>query len=193
MIGNSSDRSLIEEVKKGSYLAFDKLFTKYGEQLFCFIYSMLKSSDDAKEIVQEVFVKVWEKRQTLNEDLSFKSFLFSIAYNDVISGFRKKASERKYLEHLSWDSNELAISPDLEVEYKMLSEQIDEIVGTMPAKRRGVFMLSRFEGLSHAEISAKLNISPKTVENHISISLRTLRTELGEYLFIAFLILSVIN
>lgn len=94
MTDNSLERNLIKELKDGSYLAFDKLFAKYGEHLFCFVFSILKSSDDSKEIVQDVFVKVWEKRQTLNEFLSFKSFLFSIAYHQIISGLRKKASEK---------------------------------------------------------------------------------------------------
>jgi RNA polymerase sigma-70 factor (ECF subfamily) len=193
MIENSLDRGYIEELKKGSYHAFDKLFAKYGEPLFCFVYSILKSSEDSKEVVQEVFVKVWERRQTLNEYLSFKSFLFSIAYHHVISNFRKKASEKKYLDQLVLISNGLSISPDVEVEYEMLSEKVDEIINNMPAQRKGIFIMSRFEGRSHAEIASKLNISVKTVENHINLSLKTLRLRLGDYALAGLLIIETIN
>ena len=182
-----SDRLLIKELKDGSYPAFDKLFARYGKQLYGFVYGLLKNSEDAKEVVQEVFVRVWDKRNTVDEFLSFKTFLFSIAYHHIISEFRKKATEKKYLGEKVIQLFELQVSPDLEVEYKILSERIEEIVGAMPPQRKGIFMMSRYEGLSHAEIAARLNISIKTVENHIALSLRTLRSELGEYLMIALL------
>ncbi len=193
MTDNSLERNLIKELKDGSYLAFDKLFAKYGEHLFCFVFSILKSSDDSKEIVQDVFVKVWEKRQTLNEFLSFKSFLFSIAYHQIISGFRKKASEKKYLEELVSISSGLALSPDLEIDFEVLTARIDDIVNDMPPQRRGIFIMSRFEGLSHAEIASKLNISVKTVENHINLSLKTLRLKLGDYALAGLLVIELMS
>jgi RNA polymerase sigma-70 factor (ECF subfamily) len=182
MIGDYSDKTLIEELKKGSYHAFDSLFARYGNQLYGFVYGILKVKDDSKEVVQEVFVKVWEKRLNLDEYSSFKSFLFSIAYHHIISGFRKKISEKKYINDRILSFNNQAIPPDLMVEYKMLSERIDEIIATLPAQRKGIFVMSRFEGLSHSEIASKLHISVKTVENHINLTLRTLRIKLGDFL-----------
>ena len=185
---NSIDQNLVEELKKGSYFAFNNLFAKYGKPLFGFIYSILKNVEDSKEIVQDVFVKVWERRQSLNEYSSFKSFLFSIAYHQVISEFRKNASKDKYIEYIDLKSPESPNTPDLEVEYRMLYEKIDQIVDAMPPQRKTIFKLSRYEGLSHSEIAARLNLSIKTVENHLGLSLKTLRAELDDYLLIALLL-----
>ena len=189
---NSIDQNLVEELKKGSYFAFNNLFAKYGKPLFGFIYSILKNVEDSKEIVQDVFVKVWERRQSLNEYSSFKSFLFSVAYHRIISEFRKNASKEKYLAYRNLQSSETPFPPDLVVEYQMLTERIDLIVEAMPPQRKTIFRMSRYEGLSHGEIASRLNLSVKTVENHVGLSLKTLRAELGDYLVIALLVATII-
>ena len=189
---NPIDQKLIEELKMGSATAFDSLFAKYGKPLFGFIYSILRNIEESKEIVQDVFVKVWERRQSLNEYSSFKSFLFSIAYHQIISEFRKNASKEKYLEYRTLQSSEAPFTPDLVVEYQMLTERIDLIVEAMPPQRRMIFRMSRYEGLSHGEIASRLNLSVKTVENHMGLSLKTLRAELGDYMVIALLLATII-
>ena len=189
MIGNNSDKILVEELKKGNYIAFDRLFARYGNQLYGFVYGFLKVRDDSQEVVQEVFVKVWEKRLNLDEYSSFKSFLFSIAYHHIISGFRKKISEKRYVNERILNMNNQSLTPDVEVEYIMLTERIDKIIATLPAQRKGIFIMSRFEGLSHSEIASKLQISVKTVENHINLTLRILRIKLGDFLVLVLFML----
>ena len=93
-------------LKNDSANAFDDLFRMYGQKLFLFSRGFLKDPDDAKEIVQNVFVKIWENRANIDEFQSFKSYLFSIAYNSIITEFRKKHREQKLLENIKHISAE---------------------------------------------------------------------------------------
>ena len=96
-MGEINEKILIDELRQGSFLAFDSLFENYSDKLHYFVISIIKVPELAEDIVQEVFVKIWEKREELNRHKSFKSFLFSVAYNETISVLRRKKTEQNYL------------------------------------------------------------------------------------------------
>src|SRR5690606_18510329 len=97
---NTSDSILVEKLRKGDIEAFDVVFEKYGKRLFGFAMKYLKSKEETEELVQDVFLKIWENRKTLKKDSSLKSYLFTITYHDICKSFRKKQLHKKLKEEM---------------------------------------------------------------------------------------------
>jgi len=170
---------LVESLKKGDLQAFDKLYSQYSKKLFYFARGYLQSKEDAEGLVQEVFITIWGKRKTLRKDLCFDAYLYTITFNAIRKHFRSKSREKKYIERFSEDSPVNYDGLHSEIEYNNLRERADIAIEKLPQRRKCIYMLSREEGLSNKEIAQKLNISKKTVENQIHLSLKFLREELG--------------
>jgi RNA polymerase sigma-70 factor (family 1) len=186
---NSNDDSvLVRQLVNGNILAFNTLFRKYSSRLYRFAIGYLKSDDEAEELVQEVFTKVWEKRKDLKEELSFKFYLFTIAFNLIRKHFRTKARLAEYFNAGLRDEADLQTSQ--QIAYNSLFQYINELVNQLPERRKKIFIKSRFEGLSIKEIAEELNISHKTVENQLTDALRFIRTNLNkESILAAFLLM----
>jgi len=125
-------------------------------------------------VVQEVFTKVWEKRHTLKADLSFKSYLFTIAFNIIKRHFRTRSYLNEYFNTAKIE-DDLDMGTSREVDSSSLQEYISELIEAMPARRKEVFIKSRIEGLSIDEIADSMKISHKTVENQISTALKYIK------------------
>lgn len=155
----------------------------------------MKQKEDAEEIVQEVFVKIWESRGKIDAYSSFESFLFTVAYNATISMLRKKASETKYIEYLK-SLQHIDNTPDLadEIHFNELNGRVQSLLDELTPRQKEIFRLSREKGLSHDEIAEKLDISVNTVKKHIANTLAFLKSnidhELTINLFFIFLFLS---
>ena len=179
MAEKHNDHSLVQLLQKGNVVAFDSLFEVYSSKLFCFALKYLKNVSDSEELVQEVFVQVWEHRQTLKSDLSFKSYLFTVTLNQIRKYFNKKAISLRYLESLGHDleltDNEKIQNDD----YESILRQVYLIIDQMPPRRREIFMKSKLEGKSSKEIAIELNISHGTVDNQVSEALRFIRSNLN--------------
>jgi RNA polymerase sigma-70 factor (family 1) len=169
---------LVKSLSKGNLLAFNTLYSEYSGRLYRFAAGYLKSGEEAEELVQEVFTIIWERRHELKEELSFKSFLFTIAFNIIRKHFRTRAYLTEYLINEKGDDLDMKTSQD--ITYNSLYQYINELVNQLPPKRREIFIKSRFEGLTIKEISEKLNISHKTVENQLTDALRFIRTNLNK-------------
>jgi len=191
MAEKHDDHSLVQLLQKGNVVAFDSLFEVYSSKLFCFALKYLKNVSDSEELVQEVFVQVWEHRQTLKSDLSFKSYLFTVTLNQIRKYFNKKAISLRYLESLGHDpeltDNEKMQNDD----YESILRQVYLIIDQMPPRRREIFMKSKLEGKSSKEIAFELNISHGTVDNQVSEALKFIRSKLNSenfaYMLFAFL------
>lgn len=180
MTEKHDDQTLVQLLQKGNVEAFDLLFEGYSSRLFGFALKYFKNEADAEELVQEVFVKVWENRQMLKSELSFKSYLFTIALNQIRKHFNKKVTSLRYLESLKQES-EPSENPSLqENDFETVLQQINFIIEQMPPRRRDIFTKSKLEGKSSKEIAAELNISPGTVDNQVSEALRFIRTRLND-------------
>jgi RNA polymerase sigma-70 factor (ECF subfamily) len=175
----NNDQELIRRLKKGNIDAFNQLFYVYSSKLYHFAYGYLKSKEEAEEMVQEIFTKIWDKRLEIKEEYQFRSYLFSIAFNYIKKYFRSKALVNKYVECHSLQSSETKETDD-EINYGSLKMRVDQLVDQMPEKRRIVFIKSRFEGKNAKDISIEMNISQSTVENHLNMALKHLRQHLKD-------------
>ena len=174
---NGSEARFVYNLSKGNLLAFNTLFNEYSGRLYRFAYGYLKSEDEAEELVQEVFTIIWEKRAELKEELSFKSFIFTIAFNIIRKHFRTKSYLSCYFKSLVYDDMDMQTTQD--INYDSLYQYVNELVEKLPLKRREIFIKSRFEGLSINEIAETLHISHKTVENQLTDALKYIRTNLN--------------
>jgi RNA polymerase sigma-70 factor (family 1) len=178
MVEKHDNQILVQLLQKGNAAAFDSLFKLYSSKLFGFALKFLKNESDAEELVQEVFVKVWENRQSLKSELSFKSYLFTIALNQIRKHFNKKAVSLHYLESLQHEP-ELTDNQEIQSEdFETVLQHINQIIGQMPPRRREIFTKSKLEGKSSKEISVELGISPGTVDNQVSEAIRFIRSKL---------------
>jgi RNA polymerase sigma-70 factor (ECF subfamily) len=168
---------LVHNLSKGNLLAFNTLYKEYSGRLYRFALGYLKSEAEAEELVQEVFTKIWEKRADLKKELSFKSFLFTIAFNIIRKHFRTKAYLSEYFK--TGIISDLDMQTSQKITYDSLYQYITELVNQLPARRKEIFIKSRFEGLSINEIAEKLKISHKTVENQLTDALKFIRTNLN--------------
>lgn len=175
-----SDKILVSLLQQGNSNAFKLLFERYHKKLFVFLLKFIPISD-AEEIVQEVFVKVWEKREGLNEELSFSAYIYKIARNLLLNHMRKKTFIHCYnLELQSIDK--ISDTTTEQVYYNDIKNIIDNLVNELPEKRREIYLLSREKGLSNKEISTFLNISMNTVETQMRRSLQFLREKVRLFL-----------
>lgn len=174
----SSDSLLVKLLITGNEEAFRKLYLKYKDDLYAFSLSMLKTPAYAEEIVQEVFLKVWLNREELRVDLSFKSFLFTIARNLTFNFLNKASNERDLHKEIFYKAQKASNSTDEiidDADYNILKR---EAIDSLPPKRKIIFEKSRFEGQSYEEISDELGISMSTVKNQMSKALASIRNYL---------------
>jgi RNA polymerase sigma-70 factor (ECF subfamily) len=182
-----NDEELMQEIKAGNMFAFDALYRKYNKKLYKFGYSILKSTEEAENLIQDVFLNLWENRHKVEKNSSIKSYVFTITYNSAISIIRKKARESQFIEYLK-TLQDINVEPvNVELEYNELTSKLDEIINELPRRQKEVYLLHKVEGLKYNEIAERLNISVNTIENHMSHALKTIRKKLGNYSLIAIL------
>jgi RNA polymerase sigma-70 factor (ECF subfamily) len=190
---SDNEKLLVSKLRNNDVKSFDILFEMYSAKLYRFALSLLKNDDDAKEIVQETFFRVWEKRQAIDSSKSFKSFLFTISYHLIIDQLRLKLKDQEYRRFLKEHFNTEELPADSTADYETLNQQITAIIAELPAKRKQIFTLSREQGLSHKQIAEQLDISVKTVENQINLALKQIKTHLGKDIVPVLLFLSLFS
>jgi RNA polymerase sigma-70 factor (ECF subfamily) len=188
---NKNESLLVHNLSKGNLVAFNTLFKEYSGRLYRFAFGYLKSEPEAEELVQEVFTIIWEKRADLKKELSFKQFLFTIAFNIIKKHFRTKAYLSEYLK--TGISDDMDMQTSQKITYDSLHQYITELVNQLPLRRKEIFIKSRFEGHSIKEIAEDMKISHKTVENQLTDALKFIRTNLNmeNILVILFFILFI--
>lgn len=173
---------LLFSLKKGDRTAFRAIFDLYQNRVYHFVHSLTKSDYITEEIVQEVFIKIWTKRETLEPGLSFEAFLFTIARNLTYNHLRSIANQRSLKEEF-WKNvshlNKQTEDTLLLAEYETL---VEDILQNIPTQKRSIFILSRQQGKSNQEIAELLGISPKTVKNHLWATLQIIKRQLGPHL-----------
>jgi len=181
-----TDRELAILIRNGDITAFDKIYKRYSNRLYIFVFGILKSHKDSEDIIQEVFVKVWDKREKINGYLSFQSYLFTIAHNSTISLIRKKIKDTDFTSYLKSIQNPLELSSgSTQLEYKELNERLKNTINKLPERQQQVYSLSRNEELSYKEIAKKLDISVNTVENHMVKALKFVRDNMSSPSYIS--------
>jgi RNA polymerase sigma-70 factor (ECF subfamily) len=190
---NYDEKILVSQLRNNDVKSFDILFEKYSTKLYRFSFSLLKNHEDSREIVQETFFRVWDKRHEIDSSKSFKSFLFTISYHLIIDQLRLKLKDQEYRSFLKEYFKTEEVKVNSEADYETLNRQISTIIEKLPVKRKQIFTLSREKGLNHKEIAEQLNISVKTVENQINLALRLIKSRLGTDIFPVLLFLSLFS
>ncbi|HOV72202.1 MAG TPA: RNA polymerase sigma-70 factor [Dysgonamonadaceae bacterium] len=178
---NENEILLIRAFKNGDQKAFEKLFERYHKKLYAYLMRLLDSKEDAEEIVQESFIKIWEKREEFIEGYSFDAFLFTIAKNTFLNFTREKVNRRVFEDHFQIINEMESDKTDDYVIFKETREIIRLIIDGMPPRRREVFIMRKVEGLSRKEISEKLGISVITVDSQLLKANTYLKDELKKY------------
>lgn len=187
-----SNSELILLIQKDDRVAFYHIYERYSKRLYGFVLRYIKQKEDAEEIVQEVFVKIWESRKKIDAYSSFESFLFTIAYNTTISLLRKKTNKKKYLEHVK-SLQHPENSSDLidEILFNELNVRVQSLLNELTPRQKEIFQLSREEGLTHDEIAKKLDISVNTVKKHMTNTLTFLKSHIDSILTVNVLFIAL--
>ena len=172
---------LIKAFKEGNEQAFEKLFEQYHKKLYAFLFRLFNSKEDSEEIVQETFIKIWEKREDFNEGYPFQSFLFKIAKNAFLNLNRKKVNRKVFEDHLNFLNEISSGNTDDYIILKETTEIINTVICGLPPRRKEIFLLRRIEGFSRQEIANKLEISVITVDSQLLKANKYLKEELKKY------------
>ena len=157
----------LEELGKGDHKAFDMLYIQYSPRLKHFLTGFIKNRDEASDMTQDIFYKIWTNRETISKVDSFKAYLFRMARNMIYDYYEHSLIEENYQQKEQRRSTYDDLIEE-ELYARELSLLIDIAVEKMPPQRRNIFIMSRKDGLSNEEIAQRLNISKRTVENHTS-------------------------
>ncbi|WP_163323329.1 RNA polymerase sigma factor [Draconibacterium mangrovi] len=174
------DIELVKKLQKGDVEAFDRLFSNYGKRLYHFAYGYLKSKEDAEGVVQEVFLRVWRNRKQLKSDLSFKAYLFKIAYHYILELFEQINRRKAYQHQIIDETVSFTDDTNERLNYQILLEKVETLIGKLPSQQRVVLIKRKKEGIPVKEIAKQLGVSPKTVENHLTEALKNIKKGLGE-------------
>jgi RNA polymerase sigma-70 factor (family 1) len=179
--GLYSDEGLLERMAMNDQAAFTSLYRRYWESLFVTTVKVIGSKEDAADIVQEVFISLWNRRRDLSLTSTLAAYLQTSVKYKAIHYIEKNITRRNYLKTLG-DLEAASPAPSAEVmlQAKELGTLIRSVISNMPPKMREVYQLSRQEQLSHKEIATRLGISEETVKKHIQHALQLLKTTLGE-------------
>lgn len=176
-------KSYIKELRKGSQKAFNVIYELYADRLYGFVFAHTKSRELSNDLVQDTFLKVWLKRETISEDGSFQSFLFTITYNKLIDVFRSQINKIEFEDYINYCENS-ALSEektDQKLFYDDFVKALCVCKNSLPNRQLEIFELSREKGKTIEEIARGLNISEQTVKNQLTSALKTLRNELTRF------------
>ena len=182
------ENSFLKKLKDGDEKSYNILVEKYGDRLYAYILSLSNDPILSQDILQNVFLKIWTKRQQINISKSIENYLFRTTYNEFINQYKKKRAtmvlEQKYFRALE------KVTENFEEDrYQKLYDMVNLEIENLPPKCKQVFILSRKEGLTNAEISDYLNVSLKSVEAHITKAFSVLRQKLGDDVRLALFLL----
>ncbi|HEU5366429.1 MAG TPA: RNA polymerase sigma-70 factor [Hanamia sp.] len=176
-----NENDLVARLNNSDGEAFEQLYQLYSGRLFGYLIKLVKSEVFAQELLQDTFIKLWNKRENINPEKSFRSYLFRIAENNVYDFFRKAARDKKLQEAIIKN----ACENYRHVEENLLTKENEQIlqdaINLLPPKRRQIFQLIKIEERSYDEVSALLNISVSTINDHIVKAMKSIREALKQY------------
>jgi RNA polymerase sigma-70 factor (ECF subfamily) len=182
-----TNEQLIILLKKDDQQAFTEIYNRYAKSLAGFAASKLYNLDDAKDILHDLFVKLWENRAQLNINSNLQSYLFSMIRHRIIDKIRKNVTRQEYASMQQSLSAFYQHSIDKQVEARELNLAIQKSLDQLPPRVKEIYKLSREDGLSNHEIAEKLNLSEQTIKNQVSVAIKHLRKSLTSITTFAFM------
>jgi RNA polymerase sigma-70 factor (family 1) len=183
-----SDQELTVLLREGDKTAYTEIFNRYNSLLFVHAFKKLQNREEAKDVVQEIFVKVWATREDFMPKNNLAGYLYTCVHHKILDLFARQRTTNNYIGFLQQFLDESKDSTDHLIREKQLSAIIEREIAALPPKMREVFELSRKKQLSHKEIASHLNISEETVKSQVKNALKILRVRLGMISFLFFLI-----
>lgn len=177
-----TDQMIFQSIKSGDEKALEMLFKEYYQPLCRYANSYLPDPDEAEEVVQNCFIKFWEKREKIDIQSSVKSYLYQIIRNACLNEIKHQKVKRNYSEMVIQKGEDFGGASDEKTIHDELEAKIRLAIQKLPQQCRLIFTMSRFEDLKYQEIADQLNISIKTVENQMGKALKMMRIQLQEYL-----------
>jgi RNA polymerase sigma-70 factor (ECF subfamily) len=172
---NISDKNLVKNLKDDDVSAFDELYKRYHLRVFQLGMRFLPYKEDAEDIVQIVFIAVWDNRHKIIEDQNFGSYVLSIARHSIYNALRKAVYRQGYMDYLQQKTPDNAFITEEAVLFNELDTVLHGILESIPPKRGEIFRLHREEGLSYKEISDRLSISGSTVNTQLTKAISYVR------------------
>lgn len=189
---HSEEQHIVQAIRQGDERVFESLFRNHYQPLCRYATTLINDPDEAEEIVQQVFIQIWERREALEINLSIQAYLYKAVRNSSLNKIKHGKVRRLYAEEVTALTSQSEPASEMTFQNE-LQKQIHSAIESLPEQCRIIFKLSRFEELKYAEIAEHLSISVKTVENQMGKALKIMREQLKDYLplvimFFSFLI-----
>ena len=188
LVKKISDQELIELIKQDDHAAYAEIYSRYSGILYLHAYNKLRNREEVKDIIQELFIKLWTNRENLSPDINLAGYLYQAIQNRILKLYAYKKVRSVYIDKIQEVHETGNQITDHLIRTKQLAEMIELEVNTLPEKMKEVFILSRRNYMSHKMISQYLGIAETTVKTHIHHALKILRAKLTPMVFIMFLV-----
>lgn len=178
-VNNEAEKRLVSSLKAGDERAFTALYNKYSPALYINILKLVKAEEIAMDILQELFIKIWNHRASIDPDRDFRAYLFRITYNQIRDFFRKAARDRRLADQLVALSTEGYEHIEQLLHRKETAAILDRAIDALPTQQRRIFILCRVEGRSYEEAATMLQLSITTIGNQLSKATKNVRNQLN--------------
>ncbi len=177
-----TDSELVENIRHGDIKSFEQVFTLYGDRLIRYAFSILKDNDEAQDLVQQLFIVLWTKREQMDVNTSLKSYLYKSVYNAALNKIKQRNVRESYAQYVNYTADGKTQAASFAIENKEIRMAIENAVNDLPEQCRIIFRMSKFDLLKYQQIADQLGLSVKTVENQMGKALKHMRLRLSEYL-----------
>lgn len=172
-------------------LSFEQVFKTHFKRLHAYAFGILQNEAEAEEIVQQVFLKLWERKENLSRINPISTYLYRAVHNGSLNYLKHQRVKAKHQMHVAWSMKDEVEPSGKKIQVKELKQQLNRAMQELPEQCRLIFQLSRFEDMKYREIADQLGIAVKTVENQMGKALRLLRVKLIDFLTILFAFLTL--
>lgn len=176
-----NEQSVILRLQKGDSDAFRELYNQYHQPLYHYVLRFVKSPALAEDVLQDVFLKIWEIRSRIDPELSFKAYLYRISRNSVFKLLKKIAVDENLRTQVLKQFSQSVADADLKVLWQQYEALLQAAINRLPPQRQKVFKLCREEGKSYEQVAEELGISRNTVKEHMVLAMKLIREHIDQY------------
>nr|WP_294876985.1 RNA polymerase sigma-70 factor [uncultured Pedobacter sp.] len=177
----TEDIELLNKLRDGDQVAFAQIYNLYRSKIYLYACNLCKSAETAEEVVQEVFIRIWQKKDQINPELNFDAYIRKITLNHVLNHLKKIARDKVLQDEVLNYMDAIRHSTDESLLEKELLKTYDEAIALLPAQKKLIYQMSRNEEMTHEQIAEKLNISKNTVKNHMVVATKFIRSYVSKH------------